>query len=190
MSGTHFARVASHSPEHDNDWSQRSLGALIDHIVQQHHAYLRRELPRLNRAAQQCEAASPASMPTLAALRGVLHALTDELMQHMHKEEMVLFPWIRQLTNSGPGKIGAAHCGTIGAPIQVMEHEHAFANDALARLRQLTDSYTPNNCTDDFRAVLAGLSALDADLQEHIHEENDILFPRALELESRQHAGA
>ena len=188
MRGTLALPVAAHFADHKVDWTQRSLGELIDHIVQQHHAYLRRELPQLNHAAQQCDSVSSASSRAPAALAGILRALTDELLQHMHKEELVLFPWILRLGSSA--NIGDACCGMIGAPIQVMEHEHAFANEVLSRLRHLTSNFTAlDKSSEGYRSLMAGLSALDADLQEHIHEENDILFPRALELESRQLSG-
>ena len=165
------------------DVSGTPLGDLIEHILRQHHTYCRQELPKLNRIALRYEAVLPRKSRLVADLRAVLAALTEELTQHMHKEERVLFPWIRQLETSAD--TGAAQCATIAAPIRVMEHEHDIANIAILRMRFLTNDFTP---TDDrsplYRTLLAGLTALETDLHQHIHEENEILFPRALALES------
>lgn len=162
--------------------SGQSLGELINHIVVQHHAYLQRELPQLNWLAQQCAGQPSQSCDRFNHVHVVLAELTEELVQHMHKEEVVLFPWIQRLEL---GNRAAAHCGTIAMPIQVMVHEHDFANDALSRLRELTNDFTTQaDSSAEYQALVAGLAALEADLHQHIHEENDILFPRAQELES------
>src|SRR5262245_51057500 len=125
--------IPSHPTQQTVDWSQRSLVELIDHIVQQHHAYLRRELPSLNQLARRFDPSASPNSSNIAELRGVLAALTQELLQHMHKEELVLFPWIAQLESLRNAR--AIHGGTIAAPIDVMRHEHDFAEQALSRLR-------------------------------------------------------
>jgi regulator of cell morphogenesis and NO signaling len=164
-------------------WHQWTLTELMDHIVGVHHAYLRRELPRLDGVVQALRGSAPCETALLADLRDTLAQLTSELMQHMLKEENVLFPWIRQLEAGGAASGG--HCATIAMPIQVMEHEHAEATDALSRLCRLSREYACVSPSDPSRQSLCDdFAALDNDLHAHIYKENDVLFPRALALES------
>jgi len=118
----------------------------------------------------------------LASLPGIYDAMQAELADHMLKEEQILFPAIRTLEESeGPGEAGFA---SIGQPIQVMMAEHDSTGRALETLRRLTDGFTPPDwACNTYRAMLDGLRELEADLHQHIHEENNILFPRALEKE-------
>jgi regulator of cell morphogenesis and NO signaling len=171
-------------PKTHDSWSHRDLSELIDHIVQVHHAYLRRELPKLNHLAWQCAANPPPyQVASLIELQRILSALTQELMLHMHKEELVLFPRIRQIESAGDERVSQK--SSLAGPIGMMEQEHRFVKEALARLRWLTDHSGPVNAHgDEYRLLLVGLAELEADLGQHIHEENDLLFPRAMELEA------
>jgi regulator of cell morphogenesis and NO signaling len=110
------------------------------------------------------------------------------MFNHMAKEEQILFPIVRALESGAAG--AASHCGSIANPIRVMEAEHDHAGGAVARLRELTDGFTakPDDC-NTHRALLAGLAQFEADLHRHVHKENNILFPRAIAMES-QLAGA
>jgi regulator of cell morphogenesis and NO signaling len=164
------------------DWSEAPLGDLIDHIVQTHHVYLRRELPRLEDLTAKVAAAHRAAHPELRELRQVFAALRNELVPHMFKEEHVLFPWIAKLEQEQQRPHGV--CGSVNNPIVMMEHEHQRAGEALDRIRWLTDDYNaPPDACPAYVALLAGLAELEADLHLHIHKENNILFPRAAELE-------
>jgi regulator of cell morphogenesis and NO signaling len=175
------AITTSRSAEETRDWSTCSLRELVEHIQSVHHAYLRRELPRLRNLLVSTGLAVH-EPPAWGDLRGVLGALAAELTQHMRKEEMILFPWIVDLERRKADRNFA--CGSVGHPIAVMEHEHRDAIEALDRMRWLTKDYaTQAHLTPSQRELLEGLAALDADLREHIHEENDILFPRAMQLE-------
>jgi len=162
--------------------AELSLGQLIDHIVTEHHAYLRRELPRLARLIHKVARVHGEEDERLASLPGIYDAMQAELADHMLKEEQILFPAIRTLEESeGPGEAGFA---SIGQPIQVMMAEHDSTGRALETLRRLTDGFTPPDwACNTYRAMLDGLRELEADLHQHIHEENNILFPRALEKE-------
>jgi regulator of cell morphogenesis and NO signaling len=169
------------SAEETRDWAACSLCELVEHIQSVHHAYLRRELPRLSNllASTGIEVREP---PVWGDLRGLLGALAAELIQHMRKEEMVLFPWIVELERQKVNQNFA--CGSVGHPIGVMEHEHRDAIEALDRMRWLTNDYAvESNDAPSQRELLEGLASLDVDLRQHIHEENDILFPRAMQLE-------
>jgi regulator of cell morphogenesis and NO signaling len=179
---------SSDASEADNDWSSAPLTDLIDHILSEHHAYLRCELPRLSDMASKVVRAHGERFPWVVECEKVLAELRAELESHMMKEEQRLFPMIRKLEAADAPS--AFHCGNLQNPITVMEHEHDNAGNALAQLRSVSNGFTPpKDACNTFRAWLDGLSELEADLHEHIHEENNILFPRAQQRES-QLAGA
>lgn len=162
--------AAGATPETQRDWTVAPLDALIDHIVRSHHGYLRQEFPRLTSwlgAVQRAHGERDGAL--LGELGQVYGALREELELHMHKEEAILFPAIRRQE------------GWIGGPIAVMEHEHVIAGNALAALRRITGGYRPpEHACNTYRALFAGLEALEKDLHLHIHLENNILFPRAM----------
>lgn len=165
------------------DWSTAPMSELADHIETVHHEYLRRELPRLERLVEKVDAAHGARHHELRELRTVYAGLKAELEEHMMKEERVLFPMIRHLEQATT--LPRFHCGSVGNPIAVMEHEHDSAGAALASLRKLTGDYTPPaDACNTFRAMLAGLAELESDLHLHVHKENNILFPRARDAEA------
>lgn len=157
----------------EQNWAETGSAELVEHILTVHHAFLRRELPRLSEMLDKVVEAHGANHPSLADVRTTYTALRAELEQHMFKEEQILFPAIVE-----PG--GGSPCfGTFDGPIGVMEHEHANAGRALERLRELTGGYEPpEDACNTYRAMLDGLAELERDLHRHIHEENNVLFPR------------
>ncbi len=182
------------APPPARDWTQASLGELLDHIVETHHAYLRAELPALEqRLAKTLEAHGAAHRATLEPLQQTFQALQEEIYGHLHKEEMILFPFIRQIEEARrDGRIPPpAPFGSVENPIRVMRHEHDNAADALTQMRRITQNYTlPPDACSTFEALYRGLEKLEADLHRHIHLENNILFPRAIELELGRAAAA
>jgi regulator of cell morphogenesis and NO signaling len=163
------------------------LAELIRFIVDRYHADLRVELPRLAQMATKVDdvhgAKHPGAFPELVQ---VFAGLRSELETHMMKEERVLFPYVERLealADDG-GTLAASPFGSIQAPIGMMEHEHDDAARALARLRQLTNGYTPPaDACNTFRGLYHGLAELEKALHEHIHLENNVVFPRATRLE-------
>jgi regulator of cell morphogenesis and NO signaling len=165
------------------NYGKMRASELADHILETHHTYLRRELPRLFHLMDKVVAAHGAAHPELADLRNTLTELRRELEMHMIKEERALFPLIKQLeTARAPFPI---HCGSVENPIRVMEHEHETVGSGLERMRALTRDYRPpaDGCAS-LAALYDGLASLEADLHRHIHKENNILFPKAAKLES------
>jgi regulator of cell morphogenesis and NO signaling len=152
-------------------WMEAPLPALIDHILVRYHATLREELPRLESMARKVARVHGDKDPV--RLEGMLEnllALKGELETHMLKEEHVLFPAIRE-------GLGAR----TGGPVAMMVHEHAEVGELLRQMRDLTGGYTvPAGACNTWRALWHGLEALEDDLHEHIHLENNVLFPRAL----------
>jgi regulator of cell morphogenesis and NO signaling len=166
-----------------DNWHEWPLARLADDIVARHHAYVRRELPRLRALCRTAQTTHGSSHPELLPLAEVLADLAQELDQHMFKEEHVLFPWVKQLELGTA--VGAPPFGSVQNPIRVMEDEHRQAAEALERARVLTRNFTPPaDACAAFEALFEGLRALDADLRLHIYKENHVLFPRALALEA------
>ena len=152
-------------------WDEAPLKDLIEFILFNYHRPLDEELPRIEAMASKVfnvhhEKAEEMLADILATFRG----LKAELEQHMAKEEQILFPMIAQ----GQGAMA-------GGPISVMEHEHESAGAALAHMRKITNDYeVPEGACNTWRALWHGLAALEESLHQHIHLENNILFPRAL----------
>lgn len=169
--------------ESTENWLDASLTELCDHIEQTHHAYLKEELPRLTEMIAKVVAAHGENQPELPTVQEVFASLRAELEPHMLKEEQVLFPAIRQLEQSASDP--SFPFGTVANPIRMMEQEHDDAGYALSRLHALTREYqVPEGACNTYRAMLAGLRHLERDMHRHVHKENSILFPRAIELEA------
>lgn len=163
------------------DWSRAPIGGLLDHIAGEHHALLRRELPRLSALLEKVERAHAGEQPELRETRAVFEDLRGELEAHMEKEEQVLFPACRRVEAGLPAP------PYVASAISVMEAEHARAGSALERLRELTGGYDLSRALcNTHRATVDGLRELELDLHQHIHEENNILFPRVEEMLAAQ----
>lgn len=160
-----------------------SLAELADHIEATHHAYLREELPRLDRMTEKVARVHGDREPRLLQVRRAFVALKAELEPHMLKEEQVLFPIMRRLDASHSAQ--QTHCGSVANPIRQMEHEHDQAGAELAVLREATDGYTPPEwACNTYRAMLDSLERLEADMHQHVHKENNVLFPKTLNREN------
>jgi regulator of cell morphogenesis and NO signaling len=171
----------------ERQWSAAPVGELIGHILSTHHAYLKAELPRLATTLDRIERKHDGRYPAAVALAPVFHALHAELDSHLLKEEQVLFPLIRslELAQSSGSAPPPAHCGSVRNPVRMMCREHDSAGEALALLREITDGYAvPADACNTFRAFYYELEELERDLHRHIHLENNILFPRAIDLEA------
>lgn len=165
------------------DYGNMALDELVEHIVSTHHAYLARELPRLTEMSAKVAKVHGETDARLRELAQVVVALSAELRTHMMKEEQILFPIIKELVHAET--LPPMHCGTLANPIRVMESEHDNAGGALESMRRLTGGYVPPEwACNTYRALLDGLRELELDLHQHIHKENNILFPKALELEA------
>jgi regulator of cell morphogenesis and NO signaling len=159
------------------DAAALSLTELADHIEQTHHRYLKEELPRLVEMADRVARKHGWRDTRLAELAATAQDLAQEMFSHMHKEEVVLFPLVRQIDAGTLEGFEAA----VANPIRQMEAEHDAAGRAVAHLRLLTGGFVPDaEACNTHRALLAGLAQLELDLHRHIHKENNVLFPRAL----------
>uniref|UniRef100_B8HL90 Hemerythrin-like domain-containing protein n=1 Tax=Cyanothece sp. (strain PCC 7425 / ATCC 29141) TaxID=395961 RepID=B8HL90_CYAP4 len=171
--------------EPEADVLNLSLSQLADRIEQTHHVYLRTELPRLEGLTAKVARVHGDKDLRLPQVRDIFLALSQELTTHLLKEEQILFPLIRQLETSDARPV--FHCGSLANPVGRMEFEHEEAGIALAQLRQLTDDFTPPDwACNTYRAMLDGLFQFEQDMHQHIHKENNVLFPAAISLEQQK----
>lgn len=151
-------------------WDHAPLAALIEHVVGTYHARLRRDLPDLIQMARRVERKHGDKPGCPRGLAAMLEDMHVAVLEHLEKEEQILFPMILR-------GIGAKAAG----PVQVMEMEHDHHRESLLRLRALTDDLQPPPAAcATWRALYSGLGQLEQELMEHIHLENNVLFPRAL----------
>ncbi|MCY1272391.1 Iron-sulfur cluster repair protein YtfE [compost metagenome] len=156
--------------EQHTDWRSSAPDQLIKHILQRYHDVHRQQLPELIRLASRVEQVHERHADCPRGLAELLIALQQELESHMQKEEQILFPMIAH----GGGAMA-------GGPISVMRYEHEQHGDTLERLIELTNDMTPPvSACNTWRALYRGLDELRVDLMQHIHLENNLLFPRAL----------
>jgi regulator of cell morphogenesis and NO signaling len=154
----------------DRRWDDASSEELVAHIVTAFHGPLREELPRLESMSRKVASVHGHLHPTLTALSTAVSALRTELERHMEEEERIVFPGILQ----GQGAIEdtAEH-------IPELEHDHREAGVALDNIRQLTEDYElPAEACGTWQALWHGLEDLEKTMHEHVHLENNILFPR------------
>lgn len=168
------------------DWSAQSLGSLASHIVNKHHAYIRRELPRLAELASKVVNRHGDTKLELPQIQVKVAQISEELTEHLAKEEVVLFPYITKLERAKEeGTAKPKGCfGTVANPIAMMTQEHDSAGALMADIRQLSSGYVPPvGACPTYHAFYNGLHEFEQDLHQHIHLENNILFPRALAME-------
>ncbi len=171
------------------DWNAAGAEELCDYIVDHHHGFMRRQLPRLRTLFDQVRAAhGKAHGALIDALREVFDGLAAEIEMHLEKEEQILFPYITQFERHllAGAPLPEVHCGSVQNPIRQMEYEHDNAGAALDRMRQLTSNWQPpDDACEKFKALYDGLAELESDLHAHIHLENNILFPKAVLIEQK-----
>lgn len=172
------------SSAHDfNSWD---LGFLADYIVNTHHRYVKAAIPQILPLAEKVASVHGDHHPEVVRIKQLFQDLADELILHLKKEEMVLFPYIKELeaTQSAGDTLGDSCFGSVASPISMMEQEHENAGLILKEMFGLSNGYsTPEDACNTFRVLYGKLKAFEDDLHRHIHLENNILFPKAIELE-------
>ncbi|MGN6370273.1 MAG: iron-sulfur cluster repair di-iron protein [Phycisphaerae bacterium] len=165
------------------NWNEASLTEIAGHIESTHHAYLKRELPRLEYLTGRVAQRHGEARPELVKLHDVFMGFKAELEGHMMKEERVLFPLCRSL--DGAKALPESHCGSVQNPVGVMIAEHEHAGNDLAEMRALTNGFQPpEGACNTYRAMLSGLAELEADMHQHVHLENHVMFPKAIATEA------
>lgn len=156
-----------------------SLSELCDHIETVHHGYLRDELPRLDFMTRKVAAVHGDHEPRLFEVRRVFESFQADMNSHTSEEDDVVFPAIRELERQEDEPSSAR--SKVAELIAKLESEHEKAGAALEHLKELTDNYAPPEwACNTFRALYDGLAHLEKQTHEHVHKENNVLFPKAL----------
>ena len=169
------------------DFAAGPLSDLIRHILDTHHVYTREESARIRALLDKVCGKHGANHPELQEVRDLFLKLDADLQPHMLKEEQILFPYILRLEAAAAAGAPApfAPFGTVGNPVRMMMFEHDTAGDFLREIRAAArDFRAPDDACMSFRALYQALADFEQDLHQHIHLENNVLFPRAVELES------
>ena len=180
------AEQAGLARQNGQDWQAEPLAALIEHIKSTHHKYTREELARLGPLFAKVSSVHGKNHPELVEMYRVFQGLAQELSGHMIKEEMILFPFIARMEAARIGQeaMPPAPFGSVQNPVAMMEHEHESAGNALRAMREASCGYTaPGDACISYQTLYKALAEFEADLHQHIHLENNILFPRAIAME-------
>jgi len=181
---------ASHSNEKDNrslDFQSLPLSQLITHIVETHHVFTKSEMDRLAALTEKVIGPHGENHPELIQVRDLFQRLCADLEPHMFREERILFPHIvtleQAVTKNRPKPF--APFGSVNSPVRMMMMQHDAAGEILRELRRLTADYTvPLDACISYKTLYQALENFEKDLHQHIHLENNILFPKAVELEA------
>jgi len=178
--------AAEPASQPEYDLPSGSLAELIDHIVKTHHKFTREEIARLQALLQKVCSVHGENHPELLAIRETFTGLAQELTLHLMKEENVLFPYIIRMEEAVLQKdpVLPPPFGTVQNPIRMMTQEHDGAGEALRSMRQASREFRPpEDACISYRTLYEALEGFEADLHQHIHLENNILFPRAVGME-------
>ncbi|MBZ5704133.1 MAG: iron-sulfur cluster repair di-iron protein [Acidobacteriia bacterium] len=181
-----MAEQAARAAQKVHDWQREPLADLVAHISSTHHKYTREEIARLGPLFDKVCSVHGKNHPELLQVRVSFRGLAQELTMHMMKEEMVLFPYIVRMEEAVIQNEPALPppFGSVQNPVAMMEQEHESAGNALRAMRAASAGYTapPDACVS-YQTLYKALAEFEADLHQHIHLENNILFPRAIAME-------
>lgn len=186
--GTLFSELQSvDAPKESYNYDKWALDFLVDHIINIHHAYVKEAIPLIYQYVDRVAKVHGHHYKQVVEIQKLFYQVADELELHMRKEEQVLFPYIKQLVEAikKGEKVAPSPFGTIDNPIRMMMMEHDVAGDIMKKINELAENYNPPaEACNTFRALYAKLDEFEQDLHHHIHLENNILFPKAAELEA------
>jgi len=171
----------------DAAWTTAPLAALTEHIREKHHRYVRGAIGRLRQLAGKGRMPHGENHTELADVEDLFHAVAREMSAHIQKEELVLFPYIEAVEKAANGGVQPEppFFGTVKNPIHMMMREHDAAGDLVRQIRRASGEYrVPEDACLSYKTLYEELRAFEADLHQHVHLENNILFPRAVELEA------
>jgi len=153
---------------------------LIGHILIHHHFYVKQSMPTIMNHLEKVAMKHGPHFPFMVEVFQLFAEIQQDMTSHMHKEEMILFPRIKQIATASAEQKPLPDSGFIQDPVNVMEHEHDMAGIIMSKIRVLTNNYTaPEGACTTFKVAISELKAFEEDLHKHIHLENNILFPKA-----------
>ena len=168
------------------DWQREPLSELIAHINATHHKFVRAEIARLGPLFEKVCGVHGKNHPELLHIQAVFRGLAQELTSHLMREEMVLFPYVMRMEEAviQGEPVLPPPFGSVANPVAMMEHEHDSAGNALRAMRIASAGYVaPEGACASYQALYRALAEFEADLHQHIHLENNLLFPRAIAME-------
>lgn len=172
--------------ESTTDYQSWPLDLLADYIEKKHHRYVQEKTLEIQPYLDKICKVHGERHPELLKIKEEFNASAGELAAHMKKEELILFPFIRKMTKAKleNAKVDAAHFGTVINPIQMMMDEHTVEGNRFRKIEELSNNYTPpQDACNTYRVSFSLLKEFEQDLHLHIHLENNILFPKAIEIE-------
>lgn len=172
--------------ESTSNYQSWPLDLLADYIEKKHHRYVQGKTLEIQPYLDKICKVHGERHPELLKIKEEFNASAGELAAHMKKEELILFPFIRKMTQAKMEniKVDAAHFGTVINPIQMMMDEHTVEGNRFRKIEELSNNYTPpQDACNTYRVSFALLKEFEQDLHLHIHLENNILFPKAIEIE-------
>ena len=170
----------------EESWRAEPLAAVIAHMQNTHHKYTREEMARLGPLFEKVCSVHGRNHPELLQVHEAFKGLAQELSTHMMKEDMILFPYIVRMeaAASKDESFAPAPFGSVQNPVSMMEHEHDSAGNALRAMKQASHGYSaPSDSCISYQTLYQALAAFETDLHQHIHLENNVLFPRAVAME-------
>ncbi|MFB6305525.1 MAG: iron-sulfur cluster repair di-iron protein [Flavobacteriales bacterium] len=168
------------------DYNKWPLDKLADHIINKHHTYVNDSLPMLDELSKKVAKVHGEAQPEVKEIAQHYEEVANELRMHMQKEETMLFPFIKDMEKAKRNNesVTPPMFGTVKNPINMMEKEHDSAGGNMEKIRELSSNYTPpEHACNSYKVLYAKLGEFEEDLHQHIHLENNILFPKAIELE-------
>lgn len=173
----------------NHNYKEWSPGFLINYIEEQHHRFVRSKLPEIESYARKVAKVHGDRHEELNNILQEFLILKDKMLSHLEKEEQILFPYIKKLEQwekNGDRPKQKPSFGTVENPVRMMESEHDEAGEAMAKIQKWSNNFTPpRDACASYRVLFQNLEGFQEDLHKHVHLENNILFPKALELEKR-----
>ena len=171
-----------------NNYDCWKLDFLVDHIENIHHKYVEQNTSIVLQYAAKVAKVHGHHYVEVVRINDLFIEVANELTTHMKKEELILFPFIKQLIKAEEKgeKVNLPHFGTVNNPIAMMEDEHENAGDIFKEIKKISNNFTPpEGACNTFKALYSKLEEFEQDLHQHIHLENNILFPKAVLLEKQ-----
>lgn len=183
---TEINMVLESNSSTEMDFKSFSPNLLIDYILETHHEYIEEKTPIILTYLEKLCKAHGERHPELFEINNLFKISSTELLNHLKKEEIVLFPFIKIMTSAlkNNESIQQPHFGTVDNPIAMLQHDHEAEGNLFLKISELTNEYNPPvDACETYKVTFAMLKEYEQDLHKHIHLENNILFKKAKELE-------
>jgi regulator of cell morphogenesis and NO signaling len=184
---TELEQVHKIGASQEHNYDEWELDFLIEYIINNHHTYVSKMIPVIADHCNKVVAAHGEDHPEMNKIAEIFAVIYKDLKQHMLKEEQILFPFIRQVVNAkkNNSETERPYFGSVQNPIRMMEAEHEHAGDGFQDIKRLSNNFSvPEDGCETCAVLYKELKEFEEDLHKHIHLENNILFPKAIELES------